>query len=496
MQQVTDVRSMRKADARTIAGGVSGRELMGRAARGIFESCAWQGPVAVVCGVGNNAGDGYALACLLSEAGIPCTVFRLSRTLTADSGYFCEKCREIGVEICDFTENTALCSYREVVDCIFGTGFHGEVQGAFGTAIDAINQSGAFVVSADINSGLCGDSGIGTRCVHSDLTVSIGTLKAGVLLGDAADVIGQLTNVDIGIEIPDVHRYLTENGDFDAVLADRRHNSHKGTYGYVTILGGCREYAGAVKLANLSCAALRSGCGVAKLAVPEGIADAVAPQLLESTLALLPDREGHAHFDPAALDRILAGQAALAVGMGWGRSEENADILRYILQKCEIPVVIDADGLNTLAQMGTEVLAKTRCRVVLTPHPKEMERISGIPVSSLLQDPVGHAERFAREHGVILLLKGTCTVVTDGRVTYLCNRGCAGMATAGSGDVLSGVLVGLLGYAPCDALTVACGAHLTGLAGELAERRIGAISQLASDTVGQIAEAIRLMKTK
>jgi NAD(P)H-hydrate epimerase len=285
-------------------------------------------------------------------------------------------------------------------------------------------------------------------------------------------------------------RFLAEAADFGIVFTQRKQNSHKGDYGYVSILGGCAEYSGAVKLANLSCAALRSGCGVAQLILPVSLRESVSPYLLESTLAPLPDENGHMCFDPTALDRVLSRQKALAMGMGWGRSPHNGEILRYVLENYAIPTVIDADGLNTLAEMDKEMLRRTACRVILTPHLKEFERLCGIPIAEIQKDPVGYAEQYAKETGVILLLKGACTVVTDGDVTYLVNRGCAGMATAGSGDVLSGVLAGLLGFAPPTPLTVACGAYVAGRAGELAEMDVNPVSMLASDTVAHIGKAV------
>ena len=195
-------------------------------------------------------------------------------------------------------------------------------------------------------------------------------------------------------------------------------------------------------------------------------------------------------FDPAALDRVLEKQKALAIGMGWGNSPQNQPILTYILQNYAIPLVIDADGLNTLAKTDLLLLKQTKCRVLLTPHAKEMERLSGIPIAQIIQDPIGIAERFAKEYGVTLLLKGATTVITDGERTYLVDRGCAGMATAGSGDVLSGILVGLLGYAECTPLTAACGAYIAGRAGELAQDDVNPISMTASDTVSHIVAAI------
>ena len=490
MQTVVDVNTMRESDRQTIDSGVSGRELMWRAATGVLEAHPWGRRTAIVCGMGNNAGDGFALALLLQANGKDCTVFTLSDRLSEDGGYYYEKCKENAVKIEKFGHKEDLRGFDTVVDCIFGTGCRGVAEGIFADAINAINASGATVISVDINSGMNGDSGLGAPCVRSSLTVAIGFYKYGHFLGNAKDVIGRLRCVDIGIPLFGRAAELVEREDLAPVFRTRLQNSHKGSYGYVSVLGGCASYAGAVKLANMSAAALRTGCGVSQLIVPQGLSASVSPYLLESTLATLPDRNGYAAYAPDALDAALRNQRALAIGMGWGRSDENFKILSHILRNYALSLVIDADAINCLSENDKSILKETRCCVVLTPHAKEMERLCGKPMGEILADPVGTAENFAREYGVILLLKGATTVVTDGDKTYLVNRGCAGMATAGSGDVLSGVLVGLLGYTPCTPLTVACGAYLAGRAGELAERDSNPISMTSSDTVAHLGAAV------
>ena len=283
--------------------------------------------------------------------------------------------------------------------------------------------------------------------------------------------------------------HLLKIEDVKTALGTRPWDSHKGMFGYVGILGGSLCYSGAAKLANLGASALRSGCGVATLGVPASIAPAVAPYLLGSTLFPMPDADGKMLFDPAALDAFLAGKRALAVGMGWGRSDEYAKILEYLFCHFSGALLLDADALNTLAEAGVDLLSRKRGTVVLTPHPMEFSRLCGKPVADILQDPIGSATEFAKKHNVILLLKGSVTTVTDGETVYRIDRGCAGMATAGSGDVLSGVLVGMLGYLPPTALTVACGAFLAGLAGEIAERENNPFSMVASDTARAIPKA-------
>ena len=289
---------------------------------------------------------------------------------------------------------------------------------------------------------------------------------------------------------------ILKKEDIKNIFPKRDENSNKGDFGYVGIMGGSIEYSGAVKLANLSLASLTSGAGVARVIVPKTIADGILPYLLEQTLATIPDIDGHMIFDKEKIDKSLEKLKALAIGMGWGEGKDNKKILTYILENYEIPVIIDADGLNTLAKMDKEILNKTKCKVILTPHLKEFQRISGYDLEEIKKRPEELALEFTKKYNVILLLKGHKTIVTNGKEGYIVEKGCPGMATAGSGDVLSGILVGILGYnRPC-VLSVAAGAYLAGLAGEIAENKLNDISMKASDTIANIPEAINEIRMK
>lgn len=283
---------------------------------------------------------------------------------------------------------------------------------------------------------------------------------------------------------------VIEKEDIKCLFPKRDENSHKGNFGYVGIMGGCIEYSGAVKLANLSTSSLVSGAGVVRLIIPKEIEVSVMPYLLEQTLFPIESKNGHMLFDENIIDKALEKLKALAIGMGWGESIDNEKILKYILETKDIPIVIDADGLNTLAKMDKSILNKTRCKVILTPHLKEFSRISGYSLEEIENNKEELATDFAKKYNVILLLKGHKTILTNGEETYIVNRGCPGMATAGSGDVLSGILVGILGYNEPNVLTVAGGAYLAGLAGELAQKNLNDISMRASDTISKIPEAI------
>ena len=494
MLPVVDVKTMQQSDRATIESGTPSRELMLRAARGILQSYSWQDKTLIVCGKGNNAGDGYALAQLMQEKHLSCELLLLCDKFSEDGRYYFERCKEQGIPHTFWNGSFDFSPYSQIVDCIFGIGFCGSLDENTAALIQAINQSGKTVISADINSGLGGDNGMGTPSIKSDLTIAIQSFKPGHFLAQAKDVIGQQTCIDIGIATPDQKIYLLEENDVASLFEERKNHSHKGNYGYVAVMGGSLEYSGAAKLANMSAAALRAGCGVVTLAVPETIVQSVSPYLLESTLLPIPaDENGKMKFEPQILDSLLSRYASIAVGMGWGSSDSYKEILSYLLQNAKQPLIIDADGLNTLSKMDLCILKEAKAPVVLTPHMMEFSRLSGLSISKIESDPITHAKAFAKEYGVVLLLKGCTTIVTDGEIVYLSNRGSAGMATAGSGDVLAGVLAGLCGYLEPNALTVASGAFLAGMAGEFAEQKCGAVSMIASDTVCEISNALQVL---
>ena len=291
--------------------------------------------------------------------------------------------------------------------------------------------------------------------------------------------------------------YNIEKSDIKKIFKTRNPESNKGDFGYVGILGGCENYSGAIKLANMSATALRAGCGVIRLIIPKSIENFVAPYLLEQIMFTLDsDKDGKMIFNENRIKEGLNKLKALAIGMGWGIGNDNEKILKYIIENYNIPLVIDADGINCLAKMGSNILKNAKGKIILTPHLKEFERISKIKIEEVKLNPIKYAKKFAKENNIIVLLKGHTTIITDGEETYLVEKGCAGMATAGSGDVLSGILVGLLGYNEPNILTIASGAYLAGTAGEIAQEKYTDISMKSSDTIECIPEAIKLIREK
>lgn len=495
MQNVISVDNMRKSDKYTIDYITPSQELMLRAGRSVYNSVNWHGKTAIICGTGNNGGDGYVLALEMAKNILECEIILAQNKFSPDGEYYFNKCKKMNIPY-KLYNNTSLDNYDIIVDCIFGTGFKGEVNGIEKEIIEKINNSKAYKVSVDINSGLNGDSGISSLCVKSDLTISIGTLKSGHILNMAKDKIGKLINCDIGISIIEKPYCLLEKNDIKAILKKRDNYSHKGNYGYVSLIGGSYEYSGAIKLANIATSAVRSGAGVVRLCVPKKIAESVLPYILESTLYPLSDKNGSIAFNEGELDTLINSSKVIAIGMGLGQKGENKKIIDYLLKSYNGILIIDADGINTLATMDNAILKEARCKVVLTPHLKEFERLSKISIAEINNNPIKYAQEYAKSNNITLLLKGTATIITNGEKTYLTNTGCAGMATGGSGDVLSGILAGICASNDASLIeNIATGAYINGYAGEIARDKSSDISMSAYDTAICVKEAItRIIK--
>ena len=498
MEKVISPDMMKSYELELMEKGISSYELMKRVAEGAFKRIPENSKVGIVCGTGNNAGDGFALALLLTEAEVDVTIFLTKEMFTETSILYFNQCKEKNIKIENIGNVRNLKGFDCIVDCIFGIGLSRHIKDdCFVDAIGKINKSGAYVISIDINSGLNGNNGkVMGCCVMSDLTLSVGEYKAGHFLNDAKDYIGKLDNIDIGINATTYYS-LVEKNDIKRVFKERKNNSNKGTYGYCALIGGTIEYSGAVKLANLSVSALKSGCGVVKLAVPKSISDGVIPYILESTMYTLSDKDGHIIFVREEIDKLLSGVNSVAVGMGMGKSEETYKVIKHILSNYSINVIIDADGLNSIAEYGIDILKSTKCSVILTPHPKEFERLFGVSVEEILESPIQYVLDFSRKYNVTLLLKGPSTIVCHNGEVYISSSGCAGMATAGSGDVLSGIILGICSQNNEKSkmvLNAVAGAYINGLAGEMAQKDLGDVSMTSSDTVNCIPTVIEMIR--
>lgn len=292
-----------------------------------------------------------------------------------------------------------------------------------------------------------------------------------------------------------------------SLFPERPSDCHKGTFGYVALIGGSLEYSGAIRLAAQANAAMRSGAGVATVAAPRSICPLIAPQIMEATLYPLSDADGRIVFNEDEFAGLARRYDCIAFGMGIGNSDETLKAIEYLLANYDKTLIVDADGLNAMARLDHETIRNTRAKLVLTPHLKEFSKLSGMTVEEAKADPVKAAEYLAAELGAVVLLKGSTTVVagkapqsaemsqevtTDVNLIEVLatDHGCPGMATAGSGDVLSGILSALCVNEEDLVLAAAAGAYINGAAGELAQSRHSDVTMTSADTAASVAEVI------
>lgn len=464
---------MRQADAYTInEKGVSSQTLMRRAGEALAaevlrvakERAAEK--ITVVCGTGNNGGDGYVCAEQLIKSGVNADIYAISGKFSPD----CERERSA------YTGGYATEIKADViVDCIFGTGLAREISGEYAEVIEKINSSGAYVISADIPSGINGDSGqISGVAVRADLTVAIAEYKAGHYLCDGLDCCGETVKADIGITVPHGDFiYIYEDDDIKPFFPKRRRNSHKGTFGSANLIAGSGKYAGAAALAVG--AALKSGCGYVKLTTSENVKFCL---VLRFAQVIYPD-ECDLTSD------------CIAVGSGCGVSAELYDRIAYLLKNYTGTLIIDADGLNSLARYGTGILKQKSCGVILTPHIKEFSRISGLTAAEISADPIARAKKFASEYGVTLVLKNASTIICDGARTALNVRGDSALAKGGSGDMLTGFMCGTVarGIPPFEAAV--CAAYVLGKAAEISSEQNTAYCATAREIIKNLHIAVK-----
>ncbi len=274
-----------------------------------------------------------------------------------------------------------------------------------------------------------------------------------------------------------------EINDIKDLFKERKDNANKGNFGTCGILGGSINYTGSVKLATLACSAMRSGAGICRVIIDEYLTNAITPYILEETLWPLDND----------LDKAIRNLDSLAIGMGWGISDKNTKMLKYIIKNYKGILIIDADGLNILAK-NLDLLSVTKAQVILTPHPKEFSRIINKDIKEILDDPIKYTMDFAKKYHVIVLLKGARTIVADGDNYYEVNMAVPGLATAGAGDVLSGILAGFMAYNKYNIKSVAAVALLNALAGKIAEDKYTDIAMVAHDTIECIPDAIKKLR--
>ncbi|MBI5232846.1 MAG: NAD(P)H-hydrate dehydratase [Deltaproteobacteria bacterium] len=519
VMKIATAQEMREIDRITIRDyGIPGLVLMERAglavALKVIELYPGQKAL-VLCGGGNNGGDGLAAARELHNRGFNVKVLMVSEKapMSPDCKIQYRIAKNFGVHI----ESRKAVSAGDihaavVIDAVFGTGLARPVKGALADAFSFINKSNVPVVSIDIPSGISSDTGEALgQAISADCTVTFGLPKTGHFLYPGADYTGRLFIEDIGfpkelLVSEKLRLDLIDPGLVRGLLPQRLKSSHKGDYGHVLVVAGSRGKTGAALLAAKAC--LRSGAGLVTIGVPGSLLDVFQSCVTEEMLLPLPD-DGSGMLSADAADEILGFAArkidAIAIGPGIGVSQDTEKIMAQLIKKSAVPLVIDADGINAL-RGKTNIFSKAKAPIILTPHQGEMSRLlknkwdgsiySQSPESSeggvreRINRTVPFILRFSRMVGVYLVLKGAPTVVAgpEGRA-FVNTTGNPGMATAGAGDVLTGIIASFAGQGLSPLESSVLGVYLHGFAGDSAEREKGGHSMIASDIIRFLPDA-------
>lgn len=501
--KIFPTQSIKELDAYTIENEpIASIDLMERASQALTKAIAerWETdtPFTVFAGPGNNGGDALAVARLLAEKGYKPEVylFNTKGELSAD----CEtnKDRLADVENVDFHEVTSqfvppvLTEDHVVIDGLFGSGLNKPLSGGFAAVVKYINASAARVVAIDVPSGLMGEENtfnVRTNIIRADVTLSLQLPKLAFLFAENQEFVGEWELLDIGlsedaIDDMDTDYYLLEGDDMQYVLKPRGKFAHKGDFGRALLIAGSQGMAGASVLSAKAC--LRSGVGLLKLHVPHCNNVIVQTSVPEAMTEIDPSETCFAC--PTDTDDYQA----VGVGSGLGTSEETEAALLELIDACQTPMVVDADALNILAG-NRKYIGRLPKGSILTPHPKELERLVGKCQDSY--ERLTKARELAQASGVYIILKGAYSaVITPEGKCYFNTTGNPGMATGGSGDVLTGIVLALMaqGYAPQDAACL--GMYVHGLAGDIACKKHGVMGMTAGDIVKYLPLAWRMME--
>lgn len=502
---------MREIDKTAIESlGIPGIILMENAALNISDKATslLQGKsearITIVAGPGNNGGDAFAVARQLLLKGHLVSVYSMSdiSKLDGDALTNARILTNLGMDILILSDEESLerfsisCLQSDIViDGLLGTGLNRDVEGIWEEVIDIINENASLVLSIDIASGVDGLTGqIRGKSVKADATVTFFLPKIGMVQYPGAQYMGELTVADIGIPYELARDYdtpeLLEKEDILSFIPERPQDGHKGTFGKVLAMAGSRGMTGAAYLSAAS--AYRAGTGIVRLAVPKSCIDTVSTLIPEAVLSPIPDKDGHFFIEEETLVKELFKDVnAVLIGPGIKCNEDTHRLLKAVVNHCEKPVVFDADALNIMAK-DKSLLENIRGEAIITPHPAEMARLADLSTAQVQQDRISIAKKVADEYGLTVVLKGARTVIAsnDGRI-FINSTGNDGMATAGSGDVLAGMILSFLGQGldPCEA---ACaGVYLHGLAGDFACLRKGRAGVIASDIVDNIPVAFK-----
>lgn len=483
---------MRRADLYTIEEiGVPSMVLMERAALEVVRCMEEEQldfrRVLVICGSGNNGGDGYAIARLLHLKGHDVTIFFAGNSQKRSEENAQQAKIAAHYEIPVIT-NLGTEEYSVIIDALFGTGLKREVTGHYREVLCSVNQMAGKKVAVDLPSGIHDTTGARMGIAFcADLTVAIAFPKRGLFLQEGNVCAGKILTGDIGISSETFSEgtvtFGYEKQDLFLGFPKRKKNSHKGSYGKVLMIAGSKGMSGAAYLSAK--AAYAVGAGLVQIYTHEENR-VILQQLLPEAIITTYDT-----FDSEQLEKLIQWADLIGIGCGLGKSDTAERVMQYTLKRALVPCVVDADGINILSK-HMEWIEETNALIVLTPHMKEMSRMLQCSVKELIEQRMERLHAFVERYKVVCVLKDARTLVAkEHQNTYLNLSGNAAMAKAGSGDVLAGVIVGILAQ-QCEPYTSAClGVFLHGLAGDMARDKKGAYSVLASDLVAEISSILK-----
>lgn len=483
---------MRRADLYTIEEiGVPSMVLMERAALEVVRCMEEEQldfrKVLVICGSGNNGGDGYAIARLLHLKGHDVTIFFAGNSQKRSEENAQQAKIAAHYEIPVIT-NLGTEEYSVIIDALFGTGLKREVTGHYREVLCSVNQMAGKKVAVDLPSGIHDTTGARMGIAFcADLTVAIAFPKRGLFLQEGNVCAGKILTGDIGISSETFSEgtvtFGYEKQDLFLGFPKRKKNSHKGSYGKVLMIAGSKGMSGAAYLSAK--AAYAVGAGLVQIYTHEENR-VILQQLLPEAIITTYDT-----FDSEQLEKLIQWADLIGIGCGLGKSDTAERVMQYTLKRALVPCVVDADGINILSK-HMEWIEETNALIVLTPHMKEMSRMLQCSVKELIEQRMEKLHAFVERYKVVCVLKDARTLVAkEHQNTYLNLSGNAAMAKAGSGDVLAGVIVGILAQ-QCEPYTSVClGVFLHGLAGDMARDKKGAYSVLASDLVAEISSVLK-----
>ncbi len=502
MQYVVTNEQMKNAEAICNRDSISYIRMMQNAGTACAEEILKAVPrgsyITILCGSGNNGGDGFVISSVLAEHGISSAVILVSGEPKTD----CAKHHFdmlFGAQVLRWETHKDRCTAQllrtdAVIDCVYGTGFKGELSDSVRELMVLANQC-TYRIAVDVPSGINSDSGeFDSGCFKPTMTLVLAAMKIGLLSQPVSDILGKTKLLDIGI---DENAY---SGGYVAKITDnscahpfkeRRKSSHKGDFGRLINIAGSLCYSGAAAMSTK--AALRTGVGLCTLAAPVGVVKTLASSIFETTYLPLPeDESGFASEGAADVIASQLGKAtAVSIGSGMGNLPSTRKITEFVIKNAVCPVIIDADGINSIAA-NIDILKERKGKLILTPHPLEFSRISGMSLEDIKRDRLGAARAFAQKYGVTVVLKGADTIIAaeNGEV-YVNTTGNSGLAKGGSGDVLTGIIAAMAAQGIDPYRAAVCGVYCHGAAADILRERLPAQSILPTDVIEALPDIYR-----